>query len=100
MGVVVVEESGAGNPAAEGTATEEEAKIEEIIRPEEEKGGTSMHLRHEKARRRVGVLRRRPLGPRCPQTAADSRRPNRPDKGKSIETPILPIKLMLKNFHY
>jgi hypothetical protein len=42
MGVVVVEESGAGNPAtktlaAEGATTEEEAKIEEIIHPEEEK---------------------------------------------------------------
>jgi hypothetical protein len=42
MGVVVVEESGTGNPttetlAAEATATEEEAEIEEIICPEEEK---------------------------------------------------------------
>jgi hypothetical protein len=39
---VVVEEGGTGNPAmkgpaAEATATEEEAEIEEIIRPEEEK---------------------------------------------------------------
>jgi hypothetical protein len=42
MGVVVVEESGAGNPAtkalaAEGAVTEEEAEIEEIICPKEEK---------------------------------------------------------------
>jgi hypothetical protein len=37
MGVVVVEESGASNPAAMGAATEEEAEIEEIIRLEEEK---------------------------------------------------------------
>jgi hypothetical protein len=37
MGVVVVEESGASNPAAVGAATEEEAEIEEIIRLEEEK---------------------------------------------------------------
>jgi hypothetical protein len=42
MGIVVVEESGAGDPAteapvAEGTTTEEEAEIEEIIHPEEEK---------------------------------------------------------------
>jgi hypothetical protein len=42
MGVVVVEESGAENPAtkalaAEGTATEEEVEIEEIVHPEEEK---------------------------------------------------------------
>jgi hypothetical protein len=42
MGVVVVEESSTGNPAmeapaAEATATEEEAEIEEIIHPEEEK---------------------------------------------------------------
>jgi hypothetical protein len=42
MGVVVVEESGARNPAteapaAEGAATEEEVEIEEIIHKEEEK---------------------------------------------------------------
>jgi hypothetical protein len=42
MGVVVVKESGAGNPAtkapaAKGAATKEEAEIEEIIHPEEEK---------------------------------------------------------------
>jgi hypothetical protein len=42
MSIVVVEESSAGNPAmeapaAEGAATEEEAEIEEIIHPEEEK---------------------------------------------------------------
>jgi hypothetical protein len=37
MGVVVVEESGASNPAVEGTATVEEVEIEEIICLEEEK---------------------------------------------------------------
>jgi hypothetical protein len=42
IGIVVVEEGGTGNPttkglAAEAAATEEEAEIEEIIRPEEEK---------------------------------------------------------------
>jgi hypothetical protein len=42
MGVVEVEESGTGNPAteapvAEATATKEEAEIDEIIHPEEEK---------------------------------------------------------------
>jgi hypothetical protein len=42
MGIVVVEESDIGNPAmeapaAEATTTEEEAEIEEIICPEEEK---------------------------------------------------------------
>jgi hypothetical protein len=42
MGVVVVEESSAGNlaaeaPAAEGVVTEEEVEIEEIVHPEEEK---------------------------------------------------------------
>jgi hypothetical protein len=42
MGVVVVEESGTGNPpteavAAEAAATKEEVKIEEIIYPKEEK---------------------------------------------------------------
>jgi hypothetical protein len=42
MGVMVVEESDAGNPtteapAAEDAATEEEVEIEEIVRPEEEK---------------------------------------------------------------
>jgi hypothetical protein len=42
MGVVVVKESGTGNPAteapaAETAATKEEAEIEEIICPEEEK---------------------------------------------------------------
>jgi hypothetical protein len=42
MGVVVVEKSGTGNPttealAAEGATTEEEAEIEEIIYPEQEK---------------------------------------------------------------
>jgi hypothetical protein len=42
MGVVVVEESGVENPAtgapaAEGAATEEEADVEEIIHPEEER---------------------------------------------------------------
>jgi hypothetical protein len=42
IGVVVVEKSGIGNPTteapvAEGAATKEEAEIEEIVRPEEEK---------------------------------------------------------------
>jgi hypothetical protein len=42
VGVVVVEESSARNPAteapaAEGAATEEEAEIEEIVHSEEEK---------------------------------------------------------------
>jgi hypothetical protein len=42
MGVVVVEEGGAGNsttkaPAAEGTGTKEEAEIEEIVHLEGEK---------------------------------------------------------------
>jgi hypothetical protein len=42
MGVMEVEESGTGNPAteapvAEAAATKEEAEIEEIIHPEEEK---------------------------------------------------------------
>jgi hypothetical protein len=42
MGIVVIEESGTGNPtmeapAVEAAATEEEVEIEEIICPEEEK---------------------------------------------------------------
>jgi hypothetical protein len=41
MGVLVAEKSGTGNPtieapAAEAAAVEEEAEIEEIVRPEEE----------------------------------------------------------------
>jgi uncharacterized protein (DUF169 family) len=41
MGIVVVKKSGTGNPttdgpAAEATVVEEEAEIEEIVRPEEE----------------------------------------------------------------
>jgi hypothetical protein len=109
----VVEESSARNPAteapaAEGAATEEETEIEEIVYPEERKSGAAMRLRrekatrrrksgaamrlcHEKARQRVGILRGRPLGPCCSQTTSYSRRSDGPDKGKSTETPILPI---------
>jgi hypothetical protein len=105
MGVVVVKESGTRNPATEAptveaAATEEEAEIEEIIRPEEEKVAPQC-VRIVRKRGDEWVFYEEDHSDRAVRkTIADSRRPDGPNKGKSTRTPIFPIKLLLRNCYF
>jgi hypothetical protein len=104
MDVVVVEQSGTGNPATEAlaveaAATEEEAEIEEIIRPEEEKVAPQC-VRVARKRGDEWVFYEEDHSDRAIRKLQRTVEDLMGQIKVRAETPIFPIKLVLRNFRY